>query len=174
MKIQVDSSPQGLNPNQFLSLDIPVSSTLETLLEYEGTARWVAFFWEAPHDEVRYTDGQVEGVGDWASWFTFTQHPAVAPLLQTYGSDEIQPWLLIDRQQHSLYLGKADAVQQFLAQSIRQAEVCPPPVSKELNLGRIIKQRARLLNELRQCLDERTSRLNRNVNYQLHSSRQYC
>ena len=64
-------------------LRIPVPPMLEQALGYDGSARWVAFYWEPAGDEVMYDDGRASGDGDWWAWLAYVDHPAVGPgLLQ--------------------------------------------------------------------------------------------
>jgi hypothetical protein len=87
-------------------LPVPVPPMLEQALAYPGQAGLVAFFWSPSGDEAVYADGLRSGVGDWAAYLAFVQHPLVEPHLLPYdlGSSEaeVQHWLLLDREARAL------------------------------------------------------------------------
>jgi hypothetical protein len=126
-------------------INIPVPPMLEQALGYEDQHRYVAFWWEPAGDELAWNDGQCSIVGaNWHAWLTYIQHPRVAHCLEPYelgNSDEpARHWLLLDRQERTLYVGTTPDVARFLAQHTPPTPAIPPgedAVSLEdaLNMG---------------------------------------
>jgi hypothetical protein len=91
---------------------------LEAALGYEGTARYVAFYWIPAGDELRWDDGWSSADGAWAGWLQWTCHPRVAPHLRPFHfGDSDTPathWLLLDREARTCTAGPARAVQRAL------------------------------------------------------------
>jgi len=91
---------------------------LEAALGYDGTARYVAFYWIPAGDELMWDEGWRSADGEWQGWLTFTRHPRVAPELAPYnfGDSDTPPthWLLLDREARTCFVGTATAVQQAL------------------------------------------------------------
>jgi hypothetical protein len=87
---------------------------------YKGSAQHIAFYWMPGGDEVIYDDGRSSGTGNWRSYLTFVKHPKIAPSLARweFGNSNQEPihWLLLDRAEHSFYVGTARNVCQFLNQ----------------------------------------------------------
>jgi hypothetical protein len=99
-------------------LPVSVPREFDQALGLDSPARWVRLYWESELNEVCYSDGQRTGIGDTQSWKVFCGHPQVAPLLALYGleSEEgIAHDLLLDRQNHRLYVGESEWVENCLS-----------------------------------------------------------
>jgi len=98
-------------------LDAPVPPMLERALGYRGDALLVAFFRD--EGQFAYSDGRITFCGtDGQGWQTFLRHPVVAATVQGYrlGSarEPARDWLLLDREQRSLYAGDHQDVEDIL------------------------------------------------------------
>lgn len=85
------------------NLSILVPPMLEEAIGYDGSARFVAFYWMPGGDECMYDDGRLSGTGNWQAYLAFVHHPRVWPELQPYnlGSSDFEAdyWLLLDREE---------------------------------------------------------------------------
>jgi hypothetical protein len=134
----------------------PVPPTLEHALGYEGERRFVAFYWEQSGDELCWSDGRSSLCGaEWPAWLAYTRHPAVRPHLQgwDFGSSDgpAQHWLLLDREERSLWAGRWDHTAMFLAALARaedeaerepwagDAEASGPSFIDHLELARFLE-----------------------------------
>lgn len=100
-------------------LPISVPREFDQALGLDWPARWIQLYWEPQLNQVCYTDGQRTGLGDAQSWEMFCSHPQVAPLLALYnleaGEGVAHDSLLLDRQNHRLYVGESDWVESCLS-----------------------------------------------------------
>jgi hypothetical protein len=91
---------------------------LEAACDYQGTARFVAFYWIPGGDELMWNDGWTSTDGEWGAWLAYSRHPRVRPHLAAYhfgDSDrEAQHWFLLDRQERRAFVGTPRDVQAFL------------------------------------------------------------
>lgn len=129
-------------PVSWIPLPYPVPSVLEEALEYDGAARFVAFYWSPVGDEAMFDDGRRGGTGDWIGFLVYVEHPSVAASLYVpvapgspehvcinLGSSEFEAdgWLVVDREERRAYLAPVAEAQEFLAQQWPPA----PEVSEE-------------------------------------------
>jgi hypothetical protein len=106
---------QGLTP-----LKAPVPPMLSKAIGYKGNARYVAFNWTPAGDETEYFDGRVSATGNWHPFLIYIQHPAVNPHLRDYdlgsSDSEAKHALILDRDEHALYVAPVKEAEQFLRQ----------------------------------------------------------
>ncbi|MGL5511103.1 MAG: hypothetical protein ACRDB1_15895, partial [Microcoleaceae cyanobacterium] len=85
---------------------------IEKTLGYNGSARWVAFYWEPEANHVMFQDGQKVGAANNTAWSIFLQHDLIVYDLQKYQlQNSDQYWLLLDRQTRRFYIGKEAIIQ---------------------------------------------------------------
>ena len=102
-------------------LDVSVPPMLEEALGYDGSSRWVAFYWTPWGDELVYDDGTTSTDGSWHAWLTFKRHPCIAPHLEPYrlgnSDEEAKHWLLLDQETRALYVGEREEISRFLSEN---------------------------------------------------------
>jgi hypothetical protein len=85
---------------------------IEKTLGYNGTSRWVAFYWEPEANHVMFQDGQKVGAANNTAWSIFLQHDLIVYDLQKYElQNSAEYWLLLDRQTRRFYIGKESVIQ---------------------------------------------------------------
>jgi hypothetical protein len=91
---------------------------LAEALGYAGTARWIGCYWTPYGDEVVWDDGRVDATGEWDAYLAFTQHPKVSPAVRSYrlgsSEDEAHDMLIIDREEHKVYVARRNVAATFL------------------------------------------------------------
>lgn len=117
-----DNSPLNC-PIERIVGNIPPS--LESALNYEGSARWVAIYRDeniahATGLEITLYDGRSTHAGDINSWKLFAdKHPSLRShfetLTPTNGADVSADALLLDRKDRNLYKCPQTAIEGFLA-----------------------------------------------------------
>lgn len=104
-------------PATFHFLPVPLWPRLSVAAGYPGTARWVALYLSS--DQAMYHDGDGTGTGDTGLFLAFKRHPLIAPQVADAhlgrGDEEASEWLLVDRQEHALYLADSEEARRFLA-----------------------------------------------------------
>lgn len=99
-----------MNFANLTQINLPVPPMLEAALGYNGHMRYVAFYWDAEADTVRYDDGATDEEADFEAFDLMVLHEKTAPALAEYdlGSDGEIPrhFLLLDRRERALYAGR--------------------------------------------------------------------
>ena len=106
---------------QFQSLSVTPPAQFESALGIRGSARWVGLYWEPQLNQFCYTDGDVVNTGNAHAWQLFCAHPQIQPLLVSYQfgdqgdhDESARHYLLLDRQNHRLYVGESTLVEDYL------------------------------------------------------------
>ncbi len=103
---------------RLVRLELPVPPQFERHCGYPGAKRYVAFYWSRDGSEIRYEDGVSSGTGEPWPWGLFLSYPAVQKALFPFqlGASETEAthWLLLSRQNRTLWIGHRDDVQAFL------------------------------------------------------------
>jgi hypothetical protein len=99
---------------------VPVPPMLAKVIGYTGDARFVSFHWTPYRDEVDYSDGRLSATSNWHPFLVYIHHPAVSPLLRGYdlgsSDSEAKHALILDRENHALYIAPVKEAQAFLRQ----------------------------------------------------------
>ena len=159
---------QGLTP-----LKVPVPPMLATAIGYKGAARYVSFQWTPYGDEVDYSDGRMSATGDWQAFLAYIQHPAVSPLLAEYdlGSSESEAKhaLILDREQHEVYIAPVQDAENFLMKQWRHQSpilmshkenvpkisiITSPHIMSDEEIQRWIKEKYTMIEEMQKWLDK--------------------
>lgn len=113
------TDPQTSTPLPVLQpLPITLPARFEQAFGLQTPARWLGLYWEPQLDQACYTDGETVGIGSAQAWHLFCTHPAIKPLLSPYQlgdrGDSAQHYLVLDRQNRQLYVGKVAEVSDYL------------------------------------------------------------
>ena len=99
-------------------LAVPVPPNFAEALGYTGNGRFVGCYWQVMGDEAQLDDGRLDMTGEWDAYLAFVQHPKVYPAVRSYrlgSSDtEARDMLIIDRQEHRLYVAPRNVAAAFL------------------------------------------------------------
>lgn len=102
-------------------LDIPVPPTLEEVICYTGSERYVALWWTRCGEDIVYDDGYRSGTGYSYGWLAFARHPAVSPILSRLdyvdydcGDRVSTERLLLDRYQRCFTYGQSSLVMETM------------------------------------------------------------
>jgi hypothetical protein len=99
-------------------LTVPVPPNVAEALGYTGNGRFVGCFWQAMGDEVQLDDGRLDMMGEWDAYLAFVQHPKVYPAVRSYrlgsSESEARDMLIIDREEHRLYVARRLVAAAFL------------------------------------------------------------
>lgn len=102
---------------RLFQLPVDVPPRLERALGYPGEANFVAFFYDGGN-MAYWIDGKQCFPGDTASYEIFIGHPHVGQYLKPYvlgnGRNEPLHFLLLDRNERLLYVGRVALVEQIL------------------------------------------------------------
>ena len=127
-------------PETFRILAAPLWPRLPLAAGYPGTARWVALYLSG--DQAMYYDGDGTGTGDTGLLLAFKRHPLLAPHVAGAhlgsGAEEASEWLLVDRQDHALYLVESHEARRFLAEQWPRYE--QPVEYTEAELARLLEE----------------------------------
>ncbi len=103
---------------QFQPLSVTPPAQFESALGIRSSARWLGLYWEPQLDQFCYTDGDVVNTGNAHAWQLFCAHPQIQPLLVPYqfgdNDESAHHYLLLDRQNHRLYVGESTLVEDYL------------------------------------------------------------
>ena len=112
-------------PGALVQIPLPLPDMLLGAVGYDGDARYVALRWSGGGGgDVLLTDGPVTTTGWWPPWrLLVREHPLGRVMFDSYDLGDLQDdpgilaphWLLADRWEHTLHVGLARDVQQFLA-----------------------------------------------------------
>lgn len=98
------------------SLELPVPPDLTRCLGYPHGARYVAIYWDADSDSVRFNDGNADGKGAAWAWQAYARHHAVEPLLRPFDltSFDSNLVLMIDQDGARASVATGDQAAEFL------------------------------------------------------------
>jgi hypothetical protein len=108
------------NPKSYrlVELGLPLPPQFERHCGYPGAKRCVAFYWTVNRKEPMYEDGASRGIGTNWPWQLFMSYAAVQKALFPFhlgSSDkEAAHWLLLSRENRTLWVGYRPDVQDFL------------------------------------------------------------
>src|SRR5919202_1757434 len=159
---------KGLTP-----LKVPVPPMLAKAIGYTGNTRYIAFNWTPYGDEAEYFDGRLSATGDCQAFLTYIQHPAVSPLLAEYdlGSSESEAKhaLILDREQHEVYIAPVQDAENFLMKQWRHQSpilmshkenvpkisiITSPHIMSDEEIQRWIKEKYTMIEEMQKWLDK--------------------
>jgi hypothetical protein len=119
-------SKWGKAVNDFTPLKAPVPPMLATALGYTGNARFVSFQWMPYRNAVEYYDGRRSDIGNGQAYLVYIQHPAISPFLASYdlgpSASQAHHTLILDREQHQLFLAPVADAEQFLREQWRETQ----------------------------------------------------
>jgi hypothetical protein len=109
----------------------PVPPMLATAMGYPGDARFVSFHWMHQEVEVEYSDGRMNAIASYYTYFLYIQHPAVKPHLKAYDigfphQSEATHALILDREKLELYIAPVNEAEAFLTQQQQQRPIQQP------------------------------------------------
>lgn len=103
---------------RLLGLGLPLPPQFERHCGYPGAKRYVAFYWAPKRIDPLYEDGASRGIGSGWPWLLFMSYSAVQKALFPFhlGSRdrEAAHWLVLSRQDRTLWAGYRTDVQDFL------------------------------------------------------------
>jgi hypothetical protein len=127
---------RGKAVNGLTPLKAPVPPMLATAIGYTGNARFVSFQRILYGNEVEYFDGRMSDIGNAQAYLVYIQHPAVSPFLAHYDlgtSDrKAQHTLILDREQHKLFIALVEEAELFLREQWLESQVKNDQSSKYL------------------------------------------
>lgn len=107
----IQKSPKPQTRPDSLGHPLPAIEEFLDALGYNGSARFVAVYWEVAGDEASYDDGQVSLCGaNWGAFLAYMDHPRIRPWLGdrrwALGSsdEEATHWLCLDRAKSEGYM----------------------------------------------------------------------
>ena len=128
--------------SRLMPLGCPIPANLETALGYDRAARFVAFLWATPIDELTWDDGQSAFTGaSWVAWLSFIGHPKVALHLEEFNfghseSEAVHAFVL-DRTARRAYAGERAGVGQLLyAQHEHEHSTVPSAKPEPITVSR--------------------------------------
>jgi hypothetical protein len=148
---------KGLTP-----LMAPVPPMLAETFGYYGDARFVAFNWTPDGNDVAYSDGRTQDLGNGEAYLVYFQHPAVNPLLEEYNfgtnETEAEHALIIDREQQEVSIASVREVEAFL---LGQWPPQPLRMSQEEHVPKIAlyRKHPRNLKEYQRRMKEQFARI---------------
>jgi hypothetical protein len=118
---------RGKAVNGLTPLKAPVPPMLATAIGYTGNARFVSFQRILYGNEVEYFDGRMSDIGNAQAYLVYIQHPAVSPFLANYDlgtrDSKAQHSLILDREQHKLFIAPVEEAEQFLREQWLDTQV---------------------------------------------------
>ncbi|HEV7805423.1 MAG TPA: hypothetical protein VGO80_06380 [Solirubrobacteraceae bacterium] len=110
---------------ELVQIPLPLPDMLLSAVGYDGGARYVALRWSGGSGgDVLWTDGAMTTTGWWPPWrLLIREHVLGRAMFASYDLGDLHEdpgapaphWLLADRWEHTLHVGLARDVQQFLA-----------------------------------------------------------